>query len=357
MRRITVVTAVLLTASTASAGPLIITESVDDYSTCHGPVLSHQVEATNDFRNTMFQSNNPGLFTPSSNFTNSSVFVTDFADPDFTGQSGDNDTFNFDQANGGIAYYAGHGSCGPGDTTQSCSHDTNCRNPPSGAYNNGFCHRSPGDNTGTCSYPANSRWVFDGTCAHGRNGQLDYSSGAMKLGESAVSGGWAGAGTNGGDTFAVIDGSCAAMSNRPSELFALFAGVDAVGFTMVHTGDKSDSGTPSRAGSFAAQYIANPNGAVPFAWSTSINSNTQAQTGRECENAAGTQTFGGGKGFNGCGANMVMSMGVSPNNAQAGMFVTWRGILGANSAGTQSFYYYYMWTCNYDCNTWTFNIP
>jgi hypothetical protein len=294
---------------------------------------------------------------------NYDVWATDFADADRSGQSSDNDTTFFDHAGQAIAYYAGHGHCSDGfQQQQVCTHDNQCTQPPSDGYGPGFCSRNPGDNAGHCAYPVNAREVFDARCASGQRSYVNYSNGTMALGETPESGNWAGAAENGGLNFAVIDGSCAAMSNRPSEVMALFAGVQVVAFTMVHMGDKSDKGTPSRAGSFVHYWVADPTGSVASAWVDSINSNDTPGEA-DCYNYnwvdGGTvlTSYGGGRGFNGCGANMAMAMDVGYGHCNNSLARDWYDISNDSYDTKGAQYYVYEWTCNYDCGTWTFNLP
>jgi hypothetical protein len=179
----------------------------------------------------------------------------------------------------------------------------------------------------------------------------------MKLGESYNSGNWAGAAKNGGVNFAIIDGSCAAMSFRPEELYGLFAGVQVAAFTMVHTGDKSDLGTPSRAGSFGAYWVSNPSQSVATSWLDALNDDTESDTNRYCTNYSGSTIYGGGKGFNGCGADMAMSLDTNGTNASNSLARSWNNISNDSYDATGAEYVVYEWVCNYDCITYPFDIP
>jgi len=90
----------------------VTAEAVDVYCNASGGNCSSIIciAEANNFRNGLL--NAPGtIYRAGVRFTNKSVFDTDFFDPDRTGQTFDNDTFNFDEAGNGLAYVCLHGTC------------------------------------------------------------------------------------------------------------------------------------------------------------------------------------------------------------------------------------------------------
>jgi hypothetical protein len=130
----------------ARGGNKITTESVNAYGvgTCPGPPLGNSIANGDGFRNGMLPAGT--IWAAGARYTDSSVYDTDFFDPQITSNASDNDTNNFDRSGDAIAYFTGHGVCNPisGATNVSCTHNSQCNSPPAGASLPGNCKSAPG---------------------------------------------------------------------------------------------------------------------------------------------------------------------------------------------------------------------
>jgi hypothetical protein len=296
-----------------------------------------------------------GGFTNGGIWTNGDVWTSDFCDPQNTGAA-DEDFNYFDSSANAISYYAGHGVSGSGDTTTACTSSGACSSPPAGSYGPGFCRRRPGDNFGTCSYNRNNRRLAVANCnagPPGRGGAVNYSNNNVKWGERASGGAWAGSGNNGGTVMVVLHASLASMSRRPLELLQAFAGIHLLATTMVHAGDTTV--VSNKGSSMAARFAANNNGNPAQAWRESLNSSSG---GSNCTNKAGTTVYGGGHGFNGCGAHHTMSTGATANEStylHGGE--SWLDLQNPSSSAKGNAWMAQGTLCNYDCVAWPFALP
>ncbi len=164
-----------------------------------------------------------------------SVYDTDFYDPDLTGSSVDDDTYNFDFPWTGIAWAIGHGQCNDRQSLQTCSSDSDC-----GA--GGYCPGGTSLNSGesrNCIYQYERTFVT--SSAYSSHGNLVYygnaydSSPALSwaLGEDAASGSFDSAGTNGGDNVVLITNSCGFRSHYTlGDTANFFGGMHALMFNM-----------------------------------------------------------------------------------------------------------------------------
>ncbi len=340
-----------LARATGAVWQGVTAEAVDDYNDCNGPSLTNPITDVTGFLNTIYGGSNTAGFAPATFFQNTAVWPTDFFDPDVSGDPNDDDTNNFDQTNTSIAYFDGHGTCGgSGYTTTYCTDGSQCTSPPSGASAPGVCQRYPGDNWGYCLYLDNARTIVTDTC-----GFSDHEDGRayfgwhMAWGENAYSGSWRGAATNGSGGLAVVSASCAEIAGMPNGVFPLFGGIKIIATTAVLSGDyasASDRGT-----AFAALYNANPSGSVESAWGDAMNSISNRNNW--CENREGTQSYGGGFGYNGCGMQISTSMGATSAEASDALNQNWYALTNAYYyTGYGNSWFSNSWTCNYDCNTW-----
>jgi hypothetical protein len=324
--------AVLVPArSFASSG--IVTEAVDTgygTGTCLGPPLQNRVQNATQFRNQLLLD---PRWTSGADYTNASVWDTDFFDPDL-GTPGDDDTHNFDPLGAAISYYSGHGICtSQASPPQSCSRAADCTNPPSGvsaAYARCVVQQVGVRSSAICRYSNDVQlYVCGSRDAH--NHYVDVSSGNIAWGESSYSGGWRGAGTNGGTNLVVLDASCATNPASGAQLFNAYAGIHLLATTMNITGDVADVG--DRGVSFAKLYAVNPTGSVASAWAESLNS------------VGGTL-----HGYNGLGANYVQSLDVSLADATwKTEQENWIGLTDDRHDATGSGFWSATWQCNYDC--------
>jgi hypothetical protein len=336
-----VVAGATLVAAQSFASGGIVTEAVDTgygTGTCAGPPLSNRVSNASQFRTELLKD---ARWQAGSNFTNASVWDTDFYDPDL-GTSTDGDTTNFDRQGTAISYYSGHGVCTPqASPSQSCSRGSDCTHPPAGVSSS-FARcvvQTPGvSSSAVCRYSNDVELYVCGSSDR-HNHVVDVTSGRIAWGESASSGAYRAAGTNGGTNLVVLDASCATNPNAGAQLFNAYAGVHLIATTMNITGDVADVG--DRGVSFAKFYAANPTGSVAHAWAESINS------------VAGTL-----HGYNGYGANYVQSYDVSVTEA---VWKTeqenWIGLTDDRHDSVGGGYYSSLYQCNYDCHNNPIILP
>ena len=211
-------------STNAHAGTRLFTEAVNLYPAGQGNLPNAPCDALS-FRNVMLGTtsvcspnvvtgHNVAGFSNGGEWYNADVWTTDFMDKDKTGWSQDHDETFFDSFDNAISWYAGHGVCNTGDTegtaySQPCTSSAQCTTIPAGANcpipltGPGFCGHWPNNPNGKCVYTCMARELYMGNVnspppsGGGRNGTVSYSTPYLKWGESANSGGWAGAGTNG----------------------------------------------------------------------------------------------------------------------------------------------------------------
>jgi hypothetical protein len=326
-----------------AASTTVMAESVDQYNACFpGADTFFRVADAQGFLNNMMS---PGtMWTQGANWQNGNVWDTDFTDQDI-GQFG-NDTNNFDAPGLAFSMFAGHGNC-EDTTTQFCTSSSQCVTPAHNwQFNPGYCISGPDRSRAACVYDS-PRHLY--TC--GNNDQLnhrvDYSSGAVALGESSNSGAWRRAGTNGGTNFAIFDISCAVRPNLQNwEVWNTFGGMHNLA-TLMPTDTHSDAWDSSERGSlFAAYYTANPYSAPGVAWQSMINS-VPSTEGATCDNV------GGYHGFAGCGANIVISLASTASVASwMNQYQNWIDVSSDGNDSTAGSSMKYSYVCNYDCVTY-----
>jgi hypothetical protein len=159
------------------------------------------------------------------NYQNGDVWDIDFVDSTLFPWPAGNDDHNFDDSsNAAISYYTGHGAntwneCrhylpGMGSMVIPCSHSSECAQyvqPGWPMFQSlpAKCRSSPAlvqqGYPGICCFVTNEEGiVVDGSYSHWGN-YVQFRPGGLKWGESPTSGGWAGAGTNGGTNLVVLD--------------------------------------------------------------------------------------------------------------------------------------------------------
>jgi hypothetical protein len=263
-------------------------------------------------------------------FTDALVWDTDFLQK--TGW----DSSNFDQAGTAISYYTGHGLITPYDEVpeHSCASTTQCTNPPPGARLPGLCKaaglpgRAPGD-TSRCVYESD-RILFVNGIADQFGGQVNYSSGLAKWGESRNSGNWADAGTGGGTNLVVLDASFGVLPTFwVQQTMPAMAGVHMIATIMPVTGDTNN--VSDRGALFGSGWAENPDGAVSLAWLTTMNSIP-------------------GSGINGGGCNFVIAYDVTVDRAQQHLNENWTDLKNDGWDARGSNFYSARWLCNWSSN-------
>lgn len=330
----------------AEAGTRITTEGVDQYvpNQCGwGGALNNRVANNNGFRAGMVTGD--GRWTAGANFANSSVWDRDMYDPERTGNPLDNDTNNFDRAGDGIAFFSGHGIC-DGATTTLCTSSTQCNSPPPGASMPSSCKQGPPGSgfppigQGWCHY-FTPRRAFTCSTSSAHNNDVNYTGGQVKFGESANSGGWSGAGTNGGVNMAILDVSCGVLPQfAPQQLSQAFAGVHLIGTIMPVTGDTAD--VANRGSAFAARWASNEWQSVAGSWIYVVL------------DLGGANCSGGG--INGCGCNWVQAQ----HATWADWYVnteSWVGVKLDSNDATSSGWWAGRQICNYNQAQYPYHLP
>lgn len=295
-------------------------------------------------------------------YHDSAVWDSDFVDPDATTLAYGGDTANFDRSDTALSFFSGHGSCADytsaaGKKPFNCVNDAACTTPGAGQTMPSRCLWDPFDGKGSCFYSAPH---LIGTCSNSQQfGNAPVATGGlMKFGESTNSGGWAGAGTNGGINVAILDNSNAIRS--PWFIWQsaapMFAGMSLLGLIMP-IGWGADAGDYGQVGpTFAIRMVANPSASITDNWLGAL-SDIPPGDGSSC----GNSTIGGGHGIvgpagSGCGGHIMVSIGATCSSATS--TVTYMSSFGAQNdyndmtgAACQSNFY----ACNYDCVTYPFD--
>lgn len=320
----------------AAAETGISIEAVDAYS-CGA--LSNNIANVDNFRNRMLSISG---YTAGVRYTNGLVWSTDFTDPEVVWNGAD--TWNFDRPGDAIAYFSGHGTCDD-QTSTVCYATADC---PDIAGTEKRCLRD-GEfwwfAWGRCVYSQPRNIVVDRT---GSSCELvNYSNDSVRWGEDPGSGGWAGAGLNGGVNLAVIDNSCGITPDLyfPETLNA-FAGVSTIALIMPTRVGDDTADVSNRGRAFADRYVANPWSAVAPSWAESINSVT---------GGSGCAFGGGGHGINGCGAHIALSVEVNQPRADwANRIENWIQLRDDGNDSIGWGWMSWIFSCNYDCNNHPF---
>lgn len=314
----------------------IIVESVTDYGP--GDQLVNSIPNGDGFSQGMLF---PGSrFTAGARYTNSAVYDTDFVDPAANSRGKDN--LYFDRGNRAIGYFTGHGIGDHGCSSISCSTSAACNSPATAlgggvARAPGVCRFSPLD-TPRCCYMVD-RQAVTRSPNDVFGGRINYTSGPIRWGESPQSGGWAGAGTDGGVNMVVLDISHGVLPPFWSETFLQAnAGVQLIATMMTAGGDTAN--VADRGSTFASFFRANENSRVAEAWVQTMNS-LPANEGGGCPGG------GGGHGFNGCGCNLVIGMDVNADRANASLTESWVHLTQDSNDALGRRFFAARWVCNY----------
>jgi hypothetical protein len=324
----------LLVTTTSHAGTGVTIEAVDDFHGACNPT-NYRIENAQKFREPLV---NAGAFTEGATWFDPDMWRADFVES--------SDSYGFDREGNvdAIAFVSTHGNCD--DTTNdTCTSSSTCTNPPQWRSLPGVClpqgYIVDWGYWGTCVYNYR-RSIYLQNCT-----EIDYSTG-VRWGESGSSGNWAGAGTNGGANFVVIDNSCGVRPGLWLEGTQLmFAGMNTVALVAVHRGWGDDNwDNDQRGAAFAARYSNNPNSSIAWSWRDAINT-IDAGIGAPCTLPGG----GGGHGIKGCGSHFTMSADIDCGWADwAATAETWNDVRAdwADSWGRNCYKGYIM--CNYNCS-------
>jgi hypothetical protein len=321
----------------------IITETISDYTFVSGGGTFNNTDANTEgdgFYNAMTASGTG--YTALRRYKDNLVYDTDFYDPDLTGFSRDGDTSNFDVAGGFISLVIAHGICDDLTTTR-CNNDSNC-----GA--NAYCpgdQLNPGEQS-TCINESSRRIITSSTnSSHANNVWYGYNNQkSFALGESKFSGGYDGAGTNGGTNVAIIVNSCGIRSRYFIDDTAnFFAGVHSVMMTMPVESYLDASGNQQF--SDTAQWSARGSTLSSF-----ILANILGQASAAWWNPTMIQAGHGFNGGHGHGANIVIGRDSTASMAQWHVkSESWLGAQIDQNDATGNGWWYAWYVCNYDCNT------
>jgi hypothetical protein len=325
----------------------ITIEAVDKYS-CGA--LSNNKANVDNFRNRMLSISG---YTAGVRFVDPQVYPTDFTDPERV--SGGQDTTNFDRPGDAIAYFSGHGTCDDQTRDPTYCWSTASCGDITGLEKRCLRHIEPQKGqsfpAGRCVYSVPRKIVVDRTNGPGNTCQnVDYSSGGVAWGEDPTSGAWAGAGTNGGVNFVVIDNSCGITPDLYyPELINAFAGVSTIALIMPTRVGSDAVDVSNRGRAFADRYVANRYSAVAPSWTDAINSVTD---GSSC-------AFGGGNhGIAGCGAHIAISVETTEALAEwANATETWEQLHYPANDALGKDWMVWIATCNYDCNKHPWVLP
>jgi hypothetical protein len=333
-------------------------ESTNTYSTCGiYPDLSNRIANTTNFLNTMGEYNDE--FELSNNWGNNDVYDCDFVDSDIDSQGDDLVSFDIthpaSEYDPGVAisFFSGHGVCDD-IGGESCTDSSQCTNPnfSEGQSMPGVCTEGPNKSAGTCIYYKGRQVV---TCStHDAFGHfLDYSDGFTALGESADSGSWRGAGTNGGVNVVVIDNSCGIRPGlEVDELWNAFGGAHGIALIEPTVAGADNIDVSERGAKYADLYNANPYSPAIGDWVVTMNSMGSSE-GASCNG-----TSSGYRGIDGCGAYIVLSVAESSSQADWHLETeSWyQAMQDSDNDATEDAYMSWMYVCNYDCVTYPVTI-
>lgn len=337
--------------------PGVMVESVNIFTSipndpsCNSPNLCNSIANGNGFQNELVMN---GWFTRGNNWQNMSVYDTDFVDPQKSGQLYDNDMANFDRYGTSVSYFTGHGT-GGGATHQPCNHNYECTSPPTGMKLPGDCNSYPGYQqdvgttlAGRCTYNLGHNMAINpGAPGNNHSGLVDYTANggvpsqvSVAWGESANSGIWSGAGTNGGANLLITDMS---YGTEPGlafyHMYYAMAGAHLFGTNMPTSGDTGM--VADRGAAFAHTFTTNASVSIAHAWIGTIYT---IPDGIGCPGSG--MTHGG---MNGCGCNVMMAS--NSTNAKVSWSLNsenWWDVQEDGYDSQNNGYYAYVLACNYD---------
>jgi hypothetical protein len=306
-------------------------ESVNSYPKYPGYSLSNSIANGDGFIKGMTVDNSPWEL--KWRWVDNDVWDRDLSDGDLVWYGIDN--LYFDQPGVAISYFTGHGISDHGCSGQSCTTSSACTTPGPGARFPGICRFNPG--APLCCYMVDRAAVTDSSF-DAANGVINYSSGPIRWGESPESGGWAGAGTNGGTNLVILDISHGVLPTFWYEtLRNASAGVHMIATLMTAGGDTAN--IADRGATFARMWAANPMGNVAQAWLDTMSS-LPKESGMACGNE-------GGHGFNGCGCHIVVAMDSTPQSAASKINENWLQLRDDKRDAKGNDWYSARWQCNY----------
>jgi hypothetical protein len=350
----------LMWSSSAVAGNGIVLEWVDDYSdpTCVKPSLINDQANVAGLINNM--NSGSGVSWPLwVNWGNQSVWDRDFVDSDLAASGQDN--VGFDPPGAAISMFSGHGTCNDfnisGNTCSAGNASSRCTTPNVAMGQSTAavsCTKGPNRSTGTCLYRA-PKSILTCSSSDAFGHAATFSNGLVRFGESATSGGWAGAGTNGGVNFAILDISCPVRPGlEGAMMWNAFAGVHSIATIMPTTWDSDTRDDGLRGFNFARGWRANNNSSIVMSWLNGINNDP---FGGRCN---GTSSGYGGIGaatVNGCGAYWAGTVAQSQAYAQLlNSSETWVQAQNDNADPTGAAWMSVSYMCNYDCVANPINI-
>jgi hypothetical protein len=281
-------------------------------------------------------------FFTSARWVDSLVYDTDFLDPAVNPIG--NDSNNFDKPGTAISYLTAHGIIDAGCSTVTCTTTSACTDPSTAAGGGGprlpgTCRFSPMDNP-RCCYMVDRQAIVHGS-GDQFGGLVNYTSGAVRWGNSPATGGWAGAGVSGGASVVVLDISHGLLPTFWWQTFQnAAAGVQLI-LTLMTAGGDTDN-VPDRGSTFAAFFRANPNMSVAEAWKDTMNS-LPSNEGGACPDPGD----GGGHGFNGCGCHVALAFESTVDRAQASLRESWIAITRDSNVALGNQALWLEWQCNY----------
>jgi hypothetical protein len=338
---VVLVGSVLPTGASAQFSTDIIVESVNNYggTNCNPPNLCNSIANGDGFMQGMVF---PGSrWRSGARYTDTAVYDTDFADP--TADSRGKDQTYFDRGGRAVAYFTGHGIGDHGCSTIACTSTSQCTRPGTATGGGvprlpGSCRFSPMD-APRCCYMVDRKAVTFSPAEDKFGGLINYTGGPIRWGESPQSGGWAGAGTDGGANLVVLDISHGVLPTFWAHTFVRAnAGVQLIATMMTAGGDTAI--VADRGKTFATFYRANENARVSDSWVQTMNS-LPANEGNLCPGG------GGGHGFNGCGCNIIIGMDQTPQRAQESLGEGWVNLSNDANDALGNQFYSARWVCNY----------
>lgn len=291
---------------------------------------------------------------------NNDVWDTDFMDtdrpvtdtqlPGITGQ----DNIWFDAPGENFSFASMHGTCQPYDYTKTCLTASDCASKCLSSEGTCVCSRIPLSYNDPTHYPgfcvpSKKAFLFtsstNDTPAHGT--YYRYNIKQIALGENSQSGGWGGAGTNGGTAAAYFVNSCAAEPYWwQNDLRPIFAGLIELGVIMPVAGYADPIAYNGRGDMLGYLVQQNQNQAIYTVWHNQL---TNTPNGCGCQ---GTSTGGYG-GICGCGANLSVVYSNTGANAQSWMnLLSWNTVKTTLHQTAGNAATYALIRCNYDCNTY-----
>lgn len=225
------------------------------------------------------------------------------------------------------------------------------QDPPSGSTvgNTGYgaCVQSPASwatystGEGVCEYTSSPTLVVCGSTVTAGNGATLNSF--MAFGEDSYNTNWRGAGTNGGNSIAIVHMSFGMLTFYPSEWTPVFGGLHIYAGVMVSWGDNEDSVNFGQV--IAHGYQANAESSLQQVYVNSISSNNADGGG-----CAGDGLDNGG--FNGCGCQVAMTVGSTSSGAYDAFNENWYGLYTDFGDMNGTGYWYWNAVCNYNPSTY-----